>query len=57
MQAIVQKTAELSHEEVKRYARHVIMPEVGIEGQKKLKAASVLLIGTGGLGKIGRAHV
>lgn len=50
MQAIVQKTAELSHEEVKRYARHVIMPEVGIEGQKKLKAASVLLIGTGGLG-------
>ncbi len=50
MQAIVQETAELSHEEVKRYARHVIMPEVGIEGQKKLKAASVLLIGTGGLG-------
>ena len=34
MQAIVQKTAELSHEEVKRYARHVIMPEVGIEGRK-----------------------
>lgn len=50
MQAIVQEQAELSHEEVKRYARHVIMPEVGIEGQKKLKAASVLLIGTGGLG-------
>lgn len=50
MQAIVQNTAELSHDEIKRYARHVIMPEVGIEGQKKLKAASVLLIGTGGLG-------
>jgi len=50
MQAIVQTTAELSHDEIKRYARHVIMPEVGIEGQKKLKAASVLLIGTGGLG-------
>lgn len=50
MQAIVQISAELSHDEIKRYARHVIMPEVGIEGQKKLKAASVLLIGTGGLG-------
>ena len=50
MQAIVQTSAELSHDEIKRYARHVIMPEVGIEGQKKLKAASVLLIGTGGLG-------
>lgn len=41
---------ELSHEEVRRYSRHLIMPEVGIEGQRKLKAASVLLIGTGGLG-------
>ncbi len=50
MQAIVQTSAELSHDEIKRYARHVIMPEVGIEGQKKLKAASILLIGTGGLG-------
>ena len=40
----------LSHEEIKRYSRHLIMPEVGIQGQKKLKAASVLLIGTGGLG-------
>ncbi len=40
----------LSHDEVKRYSRHLIMPEVGVEGQKKLKAASVLLIGTGGLG-------
>lgn len=50
MQAIVQTSAELSHDEIKRYARHVIMPEVGIDGQKKLKAAKVLLIGTGGLG-------
>lgn len=50
MHAIVQTSAELSHDEIKRYARHVIMPEVGIEGQKKLKAAKVLLIGTGGLG-------
>ncbi len=41
---------ELSHEEVQRYSRHLIMPEVGMSGQKKLKAASVLLIGAGGLG-------
>ncbi len=41
---------DLSHEEVERYSRHLIMPEVGMEGQKKLKAASVLLIGAGGLG-------
>lgn len=40
----------LSHEEVQRYSRHLIMPEVGMEGQKKLKAASILLIGAGGLG-------
>ena len=36
---------DLSHEEVQRYSRHLIMPEVGVSGQKKLKAASVLLIG------------
>jgi len=41
---------ELSVEEVRRYGRHLIMPEVGMDGQKKLKAASVLLIGAGGLG-------
>ena len=40
----------LSREEIRRYSRHLIMPEVGMAGQKKLKAASVLLIGTGGLG-------
>jgi adenylyltransferase/sulfurtransferase len=40
----------LSHDEIQRYSRHLIMPEVGMEGQKKLKAARVLLIGTGGLG-------
>lgn len=50
MEALVQDHAELSHEEIRRYSRHVIMPEVGIEGQRKLKAASILLIGTGGLG-------
>src|SRR5476651_1074050 len=43
-------SVQLSHEEIKRYSRHLIMPEVGLEGQKKLKAASVLLIGAGGLG-------
>ena len=41
---------ELSNDEIRRYSRHLIMPEVGIEGQGKLKGASVLLIGTGGLG-------
>lgn len=40
----------LSHEEIRRYSRHLIMPEVGLAGQKKLKAASILLVGTGGLG-------
>jgi len=50
MEAIASQSLELSNEEVKRYSRHVIMPEIGIEGQKKLKGSSVLLIGTGGLG-------
>lgn len=50
MQAIVNTVSDLSHEEIRRYSRHLIMPEVGIEGQRKLKAARVLLIGTGGLG-------
>ena len=40
----------LSHQEVRRYSRHLIMPEVGMDGQLKLKAASVLCIGAGGLG-------
>ena len=40
----------LSKEEILRYSRHLIMPEVGMEGQLKLKSAKVLLIGTGGLG-------
>jgi len=40
----------LSNEELSRYSRHLILPEVGMEGQCKLKAASVLMIGTGGLG-------
>src|SRR6202451_2740448 len=40
----------LSKEEVLRYSRHLIMPEVGMEGQLKLKNAKILLVGTGGLG-------
>jgi sulfur-carrier protein adenylyltransferase/sulfurtransferase len=40
----------LSNEEVARYSRHLIMPEVGVGGQRRLKAARVLMIGTGGLG-------
>src|SRR5882724_11153914 len=42
--------ATLSKEEILRYSRHLIMPEVGMDGQLKLKSAKVLLIGTGGLG-------
>ena len=41
---------ELSNDEIRRYSRHLILPEVGMAGQKKLKSASVLCIGTGGLG-------
>jgi len=43
-------TLHLSPPEMRRYARHLIMPEVTVEGQRKLKAARVLAIGTGGLG-------
>jgi len=42
--------ARLTNEEILRYSRHLIMPEVGMEGQLKLKGAKVLLIGIGGLG-------
>ena len=41
---------ELTQEEILRYSRHLLIPEVGLEGQEKLKAASVLIVGTGGLG-------
>jgi len=54
MPAVTQKpgteAVALSNEEVQRYSRHLIMPEVGMEGQLKLKAAKVLCIGAGGLG-------
>src|SRR5688500_9693709 len=45
-----QTLPELSGDEIKRYSRHLIMPEVGVDGQRKLKAAKVLCIGAGGLG-------
>ena len=41
---------ELSREEILRYSRHLLIPEVGLDGQRKLKASSALIIGTGGLG-------
>ncbi len=41
---------QLTNDEIKRYSRHLIMPEVGVDGQRKLKAAKVLCIGAGGLG-------
>jgi sulfur-carrier protein adenylyltransferase/sulfurtransferase len=41
---------ELTNDEIRRYSRHLILPEVGLAGQKKIKAASVLCIGAGGLG-------
>lgn len=41
---------ELNHEEILRYSRHLLIPEVGLEGQRKLKASSALIVGTGGLG-------
>ena len=44
------EAAELSNEEILRYSRHLMLPEVNLEGQKKLKAAKVLCIGAGGLG-------
>ena len=44
------ETPTLSQDEILRYSRHLILPEVGMEGQQKLKAAKVLLVGTGGLG-------
>jgi len=48
--AVETPPATLSKDEILRYSRHLIMPEVGMEGQLKLKQAKVLLIGTGGLG-------
>jgi sulfur-carrier protein adenylyltransferase/sulfurtransferase len=47
---LISNSSALSKDEILRYSRHLIMPEVGMEGQQKLKAARVLCIGTGGLG-------
>lgn len=47
---LVEPTAELSVEEIQRYSRHVIIPDVGMDGQRRLKSARVLVIGAGGLG-------
>ena len=49
-EAVAAPLPALTHEEIARYSRHLILPEVGMEGQQKLKAAKVLCVGTGGLG-------
>ena len=50
VEAVATEAPALSPEEIKRYSRHLIMPEVGLDGQRRLKASSVLCIGAGGLG-------
>ena len=50
MDPLIPEPAQLTNDEVRRYSRHLIMPNVGVEGQGRLKAAKVLLVGTGGLG-------
>ncbi len=50
MEPLVKERAELTKAEVERFSRHLILPDVGREGQERLKASSVLIIGTGGLG-------
>jgi molybdopterin/thiamine biosynthesis adenylyltransferase/rhodanese-related sulfurtransferase len=47
---LVEPAAELTREEVARYSRHLIIPDVGVDGQKRLKNAKVLVVGAGGLG-------
>jgi adenylyltransferase/sulfurtransferase len=47
---VVSELPELTNDDFKRYSRHLILPEVGVEGQRKLKAARILCIGAGGLG-------
>ncbi len=50
MISVAEELPQLNAEEIKRYSRHLIMPEVGVDGQRRLKAGSVLCIGAGGLG-------
>ncbi|CAA9210821.1 MAG: Cysteine synthesis adenylyltransferase/sulfurtransferase [uncultured Actinomycetospora sp.] len=47
---LVEPAAELTKDEVARYSRHLIIPDVGVDGQKRLKNAKVLVVGAGGLG-------
>ena len=47
---VVDRRASLTHDEIARYSRHLIIPDVGMEGQERLKASRVLVVGTGGLG-------
>src|ERR671930_1117905 len=48
--ALVEPAPELTIDEVRRYSRHLIIPDVGMQGQKRLKNSKVLVIGAGGLG-------
>jgi adenylyltransferase/sulfurtransferase len=52
MESVIKDRAlpDLSNEEISRYSRHLLLPELGVKGQKRLKAARVLIVGTGGLG-------
>ncbi len=48
--ALVDACAQLSSEEISRYSRHLLIPDVGLDGQRRLKSSKVLVIGAGGLG-------
>ncbi len=50
MEPLIKNPAPLTNDEIRRYSRHLVMPNVGMTGQGRLKAAKVLLVGTGGLG-------
>jgi adenylyltransferase/sulfurtransferase len=50
MEPVVKELGELSNDEIRRFSRHMVMDEFGMDGQRRLKAGSVLLVGTGGLG-------
>ncbi|HMU35918.1 MAG TPA: ThiF family adenylyltransferase, partial [Marmoricola sp.] len=55
--ALVEPATELTVDEVRRYSRHLIIPDVGMTGQKRLKNARVLMIGAGGLGSPGLLYL
>ncbi len=54
---LVEPAPELTNDEVRRYSRHLIIPDVGMDGQKRLKNAKVLVIGAGGLGSPGLLYL